>query len=113
MNKKQKNGQYKLGRYFHKSSGYWYLTMIYDHPNSNKRGRITEHIYNFTMFHKCSMLKWGIVHHLDENKENNMPWNLIGTVRKKHLVTHQIWLTRTDETWKKISMTKQNNKITV
>lgn len=82
------NNMYKSGRYFHKSSGYWYLTGIYDHPNSDRRGRIAEHIYNFTMFHKCCMLPWGIVHHIDENKENNMPWNLRAIMRVDHMTIH-------------------------
>lgn len=88
-NKGNRNGQYKIGRYFHRSSGYWYLTGIYDHYNSNKRGRIPEHIYNFTMYNKCCMLLWGVVHHKDENKENNMPWNLEGMMDINHRKLHK------------------------
>jgi hypothetical protein len=89
LNKGQNNGQYKSGRYFHKSSGYWYLTMMYDHPDSDGRGRIAEHIYNYTMFNKCCMLPWAIVHHIDENTDNNMPWNLQGMMRSDHTIFHE------------------------
>ena len=106
-NKGIRNGQYKSGRYMH--NGYWILTMRYDHPNSNKRGRIPEHVYNFTVRNGelfCCMLPWGVIHHKDENRQNNEISNLEGMVRSNHLSHHKIWLTRTCETWDQIRITK-------
>jgi hypothetical protein len=60
-----KNNMWIGGRFFHKSSGYWYLSGMYDHPNANNKGLIAEHIYNFTMFNKCCMLPWGVVRKSD------------------------------------------------
>lgn len=84
------NNMWICGRFFHESSGYWYLSGMYDHPNSDKKGIIAEHIYNFTIFNKCCMLPWGVVHHIDENPENNMPWNLMGMMRSDHIKLHKI-----------------------
>lgn len=84
-NKGNQNPMWKGGRY--KSGEYWLLRMPNLH-NSNKRGYIPEHIYFFQEYHKCCLLKWGVVHHIDEHKENNMPWNLQGMMKKEHSKYH-------------------------
>jgi hypothetical protein len=83
---------YKGGRYFHKSSGYWYLTGKGDHPNSDEFGAIAEHIYNFTVREGqlfCCMISGSIVHHINEDKEDNRLENLQGMVRTKHIGHHK------------------------
>lgn len=84
---KQSNG-YKNGRFLSKY-GYWYIYMP-DYLNANVNGYVRENIYNFQEFHKCCMLKWGHVHHMDENRQNNMIWNLQGMTKSKHSRLHCI-----------------------
>lgn len=79
---------YKFGRYKNQK-GYWILTGMFEYINADIRGRIREHIYFYQEYHKCCMLKWGVVHHIDENKENNMPWNLMGMMRSNHMSLHK------------------------
>ena len=79
------NGAWKTGRT--KKNEYWYIR-IPTHIHSDKHGYVAEHVYNFTEFNHCCMLKWGIVHHIDENTENNMPWNLQGMMWGSHTQYH-------------------------
>jgi hypothetical protein len=76
---------WKTGRT--KKNEYWYIR-IPTHIHSDKHGYVAEHVYNFTEFNRCCMLKWGIVHHKDENTENNMPWNLQGMMWGSHTQYH-------------------------
>lgn len=70
-----------------KSNNYWYIYMPdYFHKTSNNY--IIEHIYFYEQYHKCCLLKWGEVHHKDENTENNMPWNLEGITSRQHQSIH-------------------------
>lgn len=77
-----KNGRRKL-------NGYWrlYLPTYY---SSNKSGYVREHVYFFQEYNKCCMLKWGDVHHIDGNTDNNMPYNLQGMTHRQHMtLTHK------------------------
>lgn len=78
---------WKGGRIEH--NGYIYLN-IPNHPNANKKGYVAEHVYNFTEFHKCCMLKWGHVHHIDKNPTNNKSSNLRGMRNGQHIKIHHI-----------------------
>ena len=78
---------WKGGRY--KSRGYWYLYRPYT-VNRNKQGYIREHIYIYQEFHKCCMLKWGNVHHINEQRDDNRIENLQGMTRKQHRRLHSI-----------------------
>lgn len=69
-----------------KSRNYW-LLWLPEYPTTRKDGCILEHIYFFQEYHKCCMLPWGVVHHIDpvrKNYCNNMPWNLQGMTRSQH-----------------------------
>lgn len=79
------NSMWKTGRT--KKNEYWYIRMP-THIHSDKHGYVAEHVYNFTEFNQCCMLPWGIVHHKDENTENNMPWNLQGMMWGNHTQHH-------------------------
>jgi len=75
-----------------KKDGYNYIVKP-DHPNSNKRGEIAVHIYNFTVRNDvlfCCMLKWGVVHHkipIKKGGSDELP-NLKGTTRRLHPTEH-------------------------
>lgn len=85
-----KSHLWKGGRF--PDGNYWKLSGFRNYPNADKRGRIHEHVYFYQEYHKCCMLKWGQVHHIDPVREgycNNMPWNLEGMMKKKHISYHQ------------------------
>lgn len=67
--------------------GYWRYQLP-DYFSARRDGRVLEHVYNFQEYHRCCMLKWGVIHHVDENKENNMVWNLRGMTRGQHMSLH-------------------------
>ena len=82
---------YRFGRY-KQSHGYWVLTGFYDYINANKKGQIREHIYNFQEYYQCSLLPWGVVHHIipiSKDYCNNMMWNLMGMTRSQHFQLHR------------------------
>jgi hypothetical protein len=81
-----KHWNWKGGRYQDKK-GYWILYLP-DYFSSTKRGRVREHVYFYQEYHKVCVLKWAVVHHIDENKDNNMPWNLITMMRGEHSTLH-------------------------
>jgi hypothetical protein len=76
------NGKRSLG-----SHDYWRLYLP-EHYSSQKDGRVFEHVYFYEQYNKCCLLSWGLVHHIDGNKENNMPWNLQGMMRRDHGKLH-------------------------
>lgn len=82
------NPNYKTGRY-KDSQGYWHVLMP-GYFSSNNDNYVREHIYVFQEKNKCCMLPWGDVHHIDSNKDNNMPWNIQGMMNKAHHRLHMI-----------------------
>lgn len=74
------NNNWKIGRT--KRGDYWYIRV----NNEYKR----EHVYFYEQYNKLCMLDWGEVHHIDHNKENNMPWNLEGMMKGAHMILHKI-----------------------
>ena len=90
--KGEKHFRWKRGRIFHKKQGYWFI-LIPDGCFSKlkRKGKyIREHIYVFEQYNQCCMLKWGAVHHIDHNKEHNMPWNLQGMTKSQHKTLHNL-----------------------
>ena len=76
-----------MGTYVH--HGYRY---VYEPNNihADNRGYVPEHVLVFTNYYKCSMLKWGIVHHKNKNPLDNSIINLQGMTRSKHVSFHNI-----------------------
>lgn len=70
-----------------KSKGYWYIK-IPNYFSSDTHGYIREHIYIYQEYNHLSMLKWGVVHHLDFNKTNNSIENLQGMTKWDHMKLH-------------------------
>jgi hypothetical protein len=89
------NPNWKGGRYLDKLNGYWML-YIPDYFSADERGFMREHVYFYQEYHKVCVLPWAVVHHIDENKQNNMPWNLQGMTRKQHTKLHNPKLDTSD-----------------
>ena len=51
-------------------------------------GYIFEHVLIFEEHYRCCLLTWGIVHHIDGNRQNNLIGNLQGMTRAQHLKHH-------------------------
>lgn len=76
---------YKGGRFLH--LGYWYILKP-DYYKTDKDGYVREHVYVYETFHKCCLLKWGIIHHKDGNRQNNEISNIEGIMRSNHQILH-------------------------
>ena len=78
---------WKGGRF--KSHGYWYIWKP-NYIRSHKNGYVREHIYMFQEHYKCSLLKWGVVHHINKKRDDNRIENLQGMTKKQHNRLHYI-----------------------
>ena len=67
---------WKGGRSKH-TAGYIVLSGYFDHPR-NHNGRILEHIIVYEQYHKCCLLRWSNIHHINHDKTDNSPENLQG-----------------------------------
>src|SRR6478752_8450435 len=85
--------------------GYWRLYLP-TYFKSNRDGRVKEHVYFFQEYYKCCLLPWAHVHHKDKNRENNMPWNLQGMMKKQHYKLH-----KKDRSWEGKDMTHRRCSI--
>src|SRR5688500_9238700 len=84
------NNNWKGGRRLEKD-GYAILQLP-NYFSSKKDGHVFEHIYFYQEYHKCCMLKWGVVHHIIPVSKyycNNMPWNLMGMTKSQHQKLHR------------------------
>lgn len=69
---------------------YW---VIYkpDYYCATKQGHVKQHRIVFEEYHKCCLLKWGEIHHIDgkpEAEDGNRIENLQGLMKKQHHVIH-------------------------
>jgi hypothetical protein len=78
---------YKYGR--KKCDRYW-TVLRKGHPRANYRGYVYEHILVFEDTYNCCVLPWGVVHHRDESRTNNVWYNLQGMTRTQHLRLHKL-----------------------
>ena len=66
----------------------WYINQQGYKVIKNKRGKFLEHRLIFELYHKCCLLPWGHVHHIDENRLNNDINNLEGLTISQHSTIH-------------------------
>jgi hypothetical protein len=92
----EKNSSWKGGRTLQAAhagetrfsdGGYWYVRKP-EHPNATKSGYVAEHILVATEKAGRPLVPGECVHHLDLNKQNNHPDNLVICSRKKHREYH-------------------------
>lgn len=77
------------GRIKHHDYWYLYIPEYFHHTLQNRY--ISEHVYFYEQYHKCCMLPWGEVHHIEpvtDDYYNNMPWNLQGMTTGQHISHH-------------------------
>src|SRR5690348_112520 len=55
-----------------------------DHPRASRDGTIPYHRLVYESFHKCSLLQYTDVHHIDGNPRNNFPNNLEAMTHASH-----------------------------
>ena len=91
QNKGKNHKLWKNGINFTINNGYIYRKILRPgYFSSDSKGYVLEHVYNFQEFHKCCMLKGGIVHHRDGDTLNNKISNLEGMLKPKHNKIHRI-----------------------
>ena len=81
------NSHYHGGR---KKEGYGYiLVKSKGHPRQNNHGYVREHILVFQQYHKCCVLKWGNIHHINGIRDDNRIQNLEGCSERQHNFKHR------------------------
>lgn len=81
------NPHYGGGKEKHKEFKYKTKT-DHSHPNADKYGHMRLHVWLYTTYHKCCMLKWSQIHHIDGDTLNNEISNLVGVMRSTHRRSH-------------------------
>lgn len=90
------NPNWKGGRYI--KAGYWLVR------DSSAGAYVQEHRLVWEETHKACLLPWGHVHHIDGNKQNNDPQNLLGMSHSQHLTLERTGKRHTEETKRKMSL---------
>jgi len=96
----ENNPSWKGGQIF--KNGYKMIKMP-EHPRANKSGYVYEHLLVWENAHGKSLPQGYVIHHIDGNRNNNVPENLIAYPRLKHtrLIPYLL---------KRIKMLEEENK---
>jgi HNH endonuclease len=58
---------------------------VHGHRLSHKDGYLLEHRLIYEQTNKCCLLPWSAIHHIDGDKKNNDPINLVGMIAEHHI----------------------------
>lgn len=64
---------------------------VYIHKPEHRRSRsnyVPEQILIYEQYHKCCLLDWGIVHHINKIRSDNRIQNLLGVTKQVHANIH-------------------------
>lgn len=90
---------------------YKYVKQVSDHPFPLVGGYVREHRLIYEEIHKCHLLPWAVIHHLDGDRSNNSPDNLVALSKRQHdmISQRQTWLGRkhSEETKKMMSLMRK------
>jgi HNH endonuclease len=81
------NGDLWKGGRCQNGSGYW-MIWAPNHRRANNNRYVREHVIVFEATYNCCMLDWGVVHHRDRNRLNNIWYNLQGMTLSQHMHLH-------------------------
>ena len=76
-----------IGGRHNDSKGYPMIKCV-GHPKADAQGYVYEHVLVMETYYQCCMLKWGVVHHVNEIRTDNRPENLQGMMRYQHTSLH-------------------------
>lgn len=80
-------GGWKGGERQKTSKGYW-TVYAPTHPDANRAGRVMEHRLIWEQTHGVRLQPRQDVHHIDGNKDNNAPENLVAITHGEHSSIH-------------------------
>lgn len=84
---REKNSGWK-GGFTINDQGYREIYMP-DHRRARINGYVKEHILVYEEYHKCCLLSWAVIHHINEIRSDNRPENLMGLPsNRKHGQLH-------------------------
>lgn len=78
---------WKGGRYLGKD-GYWNIYYP-NHVFAQSDGYVKEHRLIYEQYHNCILLPYTVVHHIDDNRQNNVISNLKPLYRGQHITHHK------------------------
>ena len=61
-----------------------------DHPRADKNGFVLERILVYEQYHRCCVLSWGAIHHINQIRTDNRLENLQGMTKAEHSRLHRI-----------------------
>lgn len=71
------------------NDGYIYVYKP-DHYYCTNQGYIKRSRINYEEYYKCCLLKWSIIHHIDNDRSNDNPLNLKAFASQKRHVSHHM-----------------------
>jgi hypothetical protein len=71
-----------------RKKGNYFTVYRPNHRFADNEGYVLYHRIVYESFHKCCLLQWTDVHHLDHNTRNNFPSNLKAITRNQHMSIH-------------------------